>query len=75
MRLPARTAGFRPVATLALHPEGDGHFSASVAGAAAGTRYRFRLGGAERALPDPASRFQPEGVHGPSEVVDPAAFA
>ena len=25
-------------------------------------------------LPDPASRFQPEGPHGPSEVVDPAAF-
>ena len=36
-----------------------------------GTRYWYRLDG-ERLLPDPASRFQPEGVHGPSEVVDPA---
>jgi maltooligosyltrehalose trehalohydrolase len=61
-------------AALALDPEGDGHFSATVAGAGAGTRYRFRLGGAERALPDPVSRFQPEGPHGPSEVVDAAAF-
>ncbi|HMH50008.1 MAG TPA: malto-oligosyltrehalose trehalohydrolase [Candidatus Acidoferrum sp.] len=61
-------------AALALDPEGDGYFSAVVAGAGAGTRYRFRLGGAERGLPDPASRFQPEGPHGPSEVVDAAAF-
>jgi maltooligosyltrehalose trehalohydrolase len=62
-------------ASVSLDPEGDGYFSADVAGARAGTRYRFRLGDAERALPDPASRFQPEGPHGPSEVVDPTAFA
>ncbi|HJT17363.1 MAG TPA: malto-oligosyltrehalose trehalohydrolase, partial [Thermoanaerobaculia bacterium] len=37
--------------------------------ARAGTRYKFAFDGVER--PDPASRFQPEGVHGPSEVVDP----
>ena len=36
----------------------------------AGTRYFFSLDGADR--PDPASRFQPEGVHGPSEVVGEA---
>ncbi|HVR30242.1 MAG TPA: malto-oligosyltrehalose trehalohydrolase, partial [Thermoanaerobaculia bacterium] len=36
-----------------------------------GSRYRLRLDG-ERELPDPASRSQPEGVHGPSEVIDPA---
>ncbi len=35
-----------------------------------GTRYFFRLRG-EQEFPDPASRFQPEGVHGPSQVVDP----
>jgi maltooligosyltrehalose trehalohydrolase len=40
----------------------------------AGTRYRYRLDG-ERAWPDPCSRAQPEGVRGPSEAVDPAAFA
>ena len=38
---------------------------------APGTRYRYILSGGN-ARPDPASRFQPEGVHGPSEVVDPA---
>ncbi|MGQ0507091.1 MAG: malto-oligosyltrehalose trehalohydrolase [Myxococcaceae bacterium] len=36
---------------------------------AAGTRYRYRLDGGE-CLPDPASRFQPDGPHGPSEIVD-----
>ena len=39
----------------------------------AGTRYRFRVNG-ELDVPDPASRFQPDDVHGPSEVIDPAAF-
>ena len=34
-------------------------------------RYRFGLDRGERALPDPASRFQPEGPHGPSEIVYP----
>ena len=39
----------------------------------AGTRYRFLLeGGLE--VPDPASRFQPADVHGPSEVVDPHSY-
>src|SRR5262249_29310787 len=39
-----------------------------------GDRYRYRVDG-RGPFPDPASRFQPEGVHGPSEVVDPHAFA
>lgn len=52
----------------ALDAEPDGHFSAHVAGAKPGTRYRFRLDGGD-AFPDPASRWQPEGPHGPSEVV------
>ena len=50
-----------------------GWYTARVAGAAVGTRYRFVIDG-ESAVADPASRFQPEGVHGPSEVVDPAGF-
>jgi maltooligosyltrehalose trehalohydrolase len=54
--------------------EGDGTFTGIVAGAGPGTRYRYRLDGGD-AFPDPASRFQPDGVHGPSEVVDPSAFA
>src|ERR1700685_660674 len=38
-----------------------------------GSQYRFRINGAQD-VPDPASRFQPRDVHGPSEVVDPNAF-
>jgi maltooligosyltrehalose trehalohydrolase len=54
--------------THALAGETDGVFSAELA-AAPGDRYRFVLdGGAE--LPDPCSRFQPEGVHGPSCITE-----
>src|SRR4051812_20408861 len=60
---------------VALAIEDDGYFAGIAPDAAAGTRYRFRLGGPEGHLvPDPASRYQPEGPHGPSEVVDPSAF-
>jgi maltooligosyltrehalose trehalohydrolase len=60
---------------LPLAPEEDGYHSTLAPDAAAGSRYRFRLD-ADRALyPDPASRFQPDGPHGPSQVVDPDAFA
>jgi maltooligosyltrehalose trehalohydrolase len=58
-----------------LESEGDGHFSGWVAGAGAGTLYRYRLDGTDGPFPDPISRFQPDGPHGPSRVVDPAAFA
>jgi maltooligosyltrehalose trehalohydrolase len=53
-----------------LQPEERGYFAAVLPGAAAGTRYRFRLDDDGTLFPDPASRFQPEGVHGPSAVVD-----
>ena len=56
-----------------LHPEGAGYFSALIPGARSGTRYRFRLSDG-RALPDPASRFQPDGPHEASEVIDPESF-
>src|SRR3954453_2214332 len=55
-----------------LRPEGHGVRSARVE-AAAGDDYVFVLDGRE--LPDPASRHQPEGLRGPSRVVDPGAFA
>ncbi|MCP9473503.1 MAG: malto-oligosyltrehalose trehalohydrolase [Nitrospira sp.] len=59
--------------TVPMQPEEDGYFQATVAGVAAGARYRYLLDGTlER--PDPASRFQPDGVHGPSAVVDHGAF-
>ncbi len=57
----------------ALEREDLGYFSGCVAAARAGSRYRYRLDGGD-AFPDPASRFQPEGPHGPSEVIDPGAF-
>jgi maltooligosyltrehalose trehalohydrolase len=57
---------------LAAQP--DGFFSALVPGARSGDRYRFSIDGGD-ALPDPASRFQPEGPHGPSEVIDTRQFA
>jgi 1,4-alpha-glucan branching enzyme/maltooligosyltrehalose trehalohydrolase len=50
-----------------------GWYEATVPAARAGTRYNFIIDG-EMHVPDPASRFQPKDVHGPSEVIDPAAF-
>src|SRR5688572_9026230 len=56
--------------------EGSGYWSIHRQEAPPGTRYRYRLDGRDdQAFPDPASRFQPDGVHGPSEVIDAAAFA
>lgn len=60
--------------TAALRPEPDGYFSGFVEGISAGTQYKYQLGG-EGPFPDPASRFQPTGPHGFSEVIDPGAFA
>jgi maltooligosyltrehalose trehalohydrolase len=60
-------------APIALEPEPCGYFAGVAREARAGSRYRFRLDGGE-AFPDPASRYQPEGPHGPSQVIDPAAF-
>jgi maltooligosyltrehalose trehalohydrolase len=60
-------------AAVALAREPGGYFAGTLAGARAGTRYRFSLDGGPP-LPDPASRFQPDGPHGPSAVVDPAVF-
>jgi maltooligosyltrehalose trehalohydrolase len=39
-----------------------------------GTRYWLRLDGGDKLYPDPASRFQPDGPHGPSQVVDPWSY-
>ncbi len=52
-----------------LETEGNGYYSATTDTAEPGDRYFYRLNG-ERERPDPASRFQPEGVHGPSQIVD-----
>src|SRR4051794_23992199 len=59
---------------VALTAEKDGYFAGHVAAAAAGTLYRFRLDEGDTLYPDTVSRFQPDGPHGPSQVVDPSAF-
>ncbi|MCH7580660.1 MAG: malto-oligosyltrehalose trehalohydrolase [Chloroflexi bacterium] len=51
----------------------EGLWSADLEGQP-GLLYRYRLD-EEWGYPDPYSRSQPEGVHGPSQVVDPSAFA
>jgi maltooligosyltrehalose trehalohydrolase len=66
--------GVEPGAAFALQAEAGGYHAGLVPGLAAGARYRYRLDGGD-VFPDPASRFQPEGPHGPSEVVDPSAYA
>jgi malto-oligosyltrehalose trehalohydrolase len=48
-------------------------FEVLVPGATAGSRYAYEVGGL--CFPDPASRSQPGGVHAPSEVIDPQAYA
>ena len=60
------------VAPLPMHARAGGWHELE-AGAAAGARYRYLLDDG-RAVPDPASRCQPQDVHGPSELVDPQAY-
>src|ERR1700744_974087 len=55
---------------VALRRTRDGYFEGTAEGARAGDDYRFRVDG-KGPYPDPASRFQPYGVHGPSRVTDP----
>src|SRR5688500_7083552 len=57
-----------------LAAENGGYFSGIVPGLTHGTRYRFRLDGDSYLYPDPYSRFQPDGPHGPSVVIDPSRF-
>jgi len=56
-----------------MHPEDDGEFAAVVEGLRDGADYMFLID-EERQFPDPVSRWQPQGVHGPSRVVDAASF-
>src|SRR5258706_15139115 len=60
--------------TARLASDGEGYYAATLEGVRPGARYVFRFpDGRER--PDPPSLLQPDGVHGPSEVVDLAASA
>lgn len=58
---------------LPMPRDADGFAECVVEGVGAGDRYRFSIDD-ELEVPDPASRWQPEGVHGPSEVLDPCAY-
>jgi len=55
-----------------LEAEENGYFSAFVSEVPIGTFYKYRL--ASGVFPDPVSRFQPNGPHGPSQIIDPNAF-
>jgi malto-oligosyltrehalose trehalohydrolase len=59
---------------LPMTPVGGGWHELVTDRATVGSRYRFQLEDGQY-VPDPASRFQPDDVHGPSEVIDPAAYA
>ncbi len=56
-----------------LKPEPDGYWSGVVMTASEGMTYQYRLDGS-LLCPDPCSRFQPDGPHGPSQIVDPSTY-
>ncbi len=59
--------------TLSLSPQSEGWFEIVTNKAAASSRYFYLIDDRVK-VPDPASRFQPSDAHGPSEVINPAAF-
>ncbi len=65
--------GGEPIGEYPLDRQQDGTFAGRIEAAAAGDLYRYRIDQGV-AYPDPASRFQPEGVHGPSQIVDARGF-
>jgi maltooligosyltrehalose trehalohydrolase len=69
-----RSEGDDAPMVVTLTSEGNGYFSGVAAAARAGMRYRYRLPSSSNLFPDPASRFQPQGPHGPSQICDPRTF-
>ncbi len=66
-------AGWDSEGTFAMTKTSEGYFTTEVSGFSPGARYHFFVD--ERGpFPDPASRYQPEGVHGPSAIIDPASY-
>ena len=63
-----------PRRVLTLENGGEEGFSCFVPGLRRGALYRYLLDDDDNPYPDPASRFQPDGPHGPCEVVDPASY-
>lgn len=62
-----------PARVAPMQRTNDGVYTVTLADLPSGCRYYYVLDG-ERERPDPVSRFQPEGVHGPSAIVDPWTF-
>src|SRR5438067_1659520 len=62
-----------PDVRLPLILDASGYFHGVDTHGRAGDFYKFKLNGGQ-SLPDPASRWQPHGVHGPSQVIDPDAY-
>ena len=60
-------------ACLRARAPGRRHVFRRFADVRVGDRYRYHLDG-DRLLPDPVSRYQPDGVHGPSQIVHPGSF-
>lgn len=58
---------------LSMPQAGNGWFELTTNHASTGTRYKFQID-ANAEVPDPASRYQPDDVHGASQVVDPSSF-
>ena len=56
-----------------MQPQPFGYWETTISNVGIGTRYQYMLH-EKLTRPDPASRFQPEGVHGPSEVIDTSSF-
>jgi maltooligosyltrehalose trehalohydrolase len=63
-----------PQREVALAREQGGYFSATVSDVRAGLLYRYRLDDDDVLRPDAASRYQPQGHDGPSQLVDPSAY-
>jgi maltooligosyltrehalose trehalohydrolase len=57
----------------AMRSQADGWYELVDPDARAGTLYQYRVNGSQL-VPDPASRFQPRDVDGPSEVIDPRKY-
>jgi maltooligosyltrehalose trehalohydrolase len=60
--------------TLPMPSAGDDWFELTTTEAKTGSRYKFEIDGNTK-VPDPGSRFQPQDIHGASEVIDPLAFS
>jgi len=68
-----RSGGAGGAVPYELDREGNGYFSGIILDAAPDMLYRYRLD-RKNSYPDPASRFQPDGPHGPSQIIDPGEF-